>query len=440
MNLTLLTLAMFGGLGVLLVVGVPFAFASGGVAVVTAVLLFGPDSLLLIVSRIYDMMGNHVLLSVPLFVLMGCFLERAGLAERLFSVFYAWSGRVRGGLAIGVVLTGAVLAAMVGVVGAEVVTLGLVALPSMLKHGYDRRLSLGVICAAGSLGAMIPPSVVLIFYGLIANASITELFLAASLPGLLLALVYIVYILLLGLVSPQKMPVSPAEDRPASFREALLLGKDVILPLGIIAGVLGVLYMGIATPTEAAALGTGFVVLVMIYERRFSFEVLLGAVKQTSMTIGSVVWIFFGANALISVYAFAGGLGFITDVVTGIDLPPLGIIMVMVGIFFLLGLIVDWIAVAFLTLPVFIPIVSGLDFDLVWFGIVFCLAMQVSYLTPPFGPAVFYLRSVAPADVPIEEIYSGVWPFVLLQVLVIGLCIVFPALVLWLPETVMAGR
>lgn len=439
MSLTLLTLAMFGGLGTLLILGVPFAFASGGVAVVSAVLLFGPGSLLLIVSRIYDMMGNHVLLSVPLFVLMGGLLERAGLAERLFRVFYAWSGRVRGGLAVGVVLTGTVLAAMVGVVGAEVVTLGLVALPSMLKHGYDRRLSLGVICAAGSLGAMVPPSVVLILYGLIANASITELFLAASLPGMLLALAYVLYILLLGYLSPGKMPASPVEDRPESFREAILMGKDLILPLGIIAGVLGVLYTGIATPTEAAAIGTALVAIVMVYEGRFSFGVLSDTVKQTSRTIGSVVWIFFGANALISVYAFAGGLGFITDLVTGIDLPPLGIVLVMVAIFFLLGLIVDWIAVAFLTLPVFLPIVSGLDFNLVWFGIIFCLAMQVSYLTPPFGPAAFYLRSVAPADVSIEEIYSGVWPFVLLQALVIGLCIAFPALVLWLPEMVM-GR
>ncbi len=439
MNEFWLTVSIFGALGFLIILGVPFAFASGGVALGFALFLFGPDSLLLIVSRIHDMIGNHVLLAVPLFVLMGCLLERAGLAERLFHVMYVWSGRMRGGLAIGVILTGTILAALVGVVGAEVVTLGLVALPSLIRRGYDRNLSLGVICAAGSLGAMIPPSIVLIFYGLIANVSITGLFMAAALPGIMLAGSYIAYIVLVGLVAPDKVPAAPAEDRPKTLIETILLGRQLVFPLGIIACVLGALYAGIATPTEAAAIGTFLVVLVMIFERTFSKRVLAESVVQTSKTVGSVVWIFLGANALISVYAFAGGLTFITNTMISLDLPAIGLILVMFAIFFVLGMIVDWIAIAFLTLPVFVPIVSELGFDLVWFGIIFCLSMQISYLTPPFGPAAFYLRSVAPKDVTLEQIYAGIFPFVLLQVIVIGLCLFFPGLVLWLPKTLGTG-
>ena len=439
MSVEYLTLLLLVSLAGILLLGVPFAFATGILAVVMAVTLFGSDSLLIIVSRINDMMGNQVLLAVPLFVLMGAFLERGGIADRLFHVVHVWSGNLRGGLAIGVVVTGAVLAAMVGVVGAEVVTLGLVALPAMLRRGYDKHLSLGVICASGSLGTMLPPSIVLIIYGLVANVSISELFMAATIPGLMLAGGYIIYVLAFGVVQPDKLPPAPADDRPATVRGHMALGAQLLFPIGVIVAVLGSIYAGLATPTEAAGLGATAVLIIMAFEKTLSFEAISEAVRQTARTIGPVVWIFFGANALVSVYAFAGGITFITNAMSGIALEPIGIILIMMLILFLMGMIIDWIAIAFLALPVFLPIVNSLGFDPIWFGILFCLAVQVSYLTPPFGPAAFYLKSVTPAGITLMDIYRSVIPFVAIQSCVLLLCLVFPGIVTWLPS-VLAGR
>ena len=433
MSIELITLITVGLLFFLISAGVPLAFATGGTAVAMAVWLFGPDSLLIIVSRIHDMMGNYVLLAVPLFIFMGCILERGGVAEQLFRVMHIWSGPLRGGLAIGAILSGTVLSAMIGIVGAEVVTLGLVALPEMLRRGYDRSISLGTITAGGSLGTMMPPSIVLIIYGLIANVSIAKLFTAAILPALLLAGLYIVYIVVRCYLQPNLAPPATEAERAMPVGEKILLVRELVLPIGIIAGVMGSLYFGIATPTEAASIGVAGAMLAAAVNRKLSWAVIRDALVRTGYTIGTVTWIFYGANALVSVYNFAGGISYLQSLFSGLDLPPLMIVALMMGILMVLGMFLDWIGIALLTMPVFVPVIESYGLDPIWFGILFCLNMQISYLSPPFGPAGFYLKSVTPPEITLGDIFRSVWPFVILQIITIVLVLLLPGIALWLP-------
>lgn len=432
MSIGLVSLLLVALLVGQMVIGVPLAFATGSTAVVLALTLFGVDSLLLVVNRIQDMMGNYSLISVPLFILMGSLLERGGVTEQLFRVVQLWFGRLPGGLAVGVIIAGTVLAAMVGIAGAEIVTLGLVALPALLRRGYDKGLSLGVICASGSLGAMIPPSVVLIIYGLVANASISALFAAALIPGIVMAMAYCAYVIILCTLKPHLAPSDPGPPMP--LRQRLIESRAIAFPLVVILAVLGSIYGGIATPTEAAGIGVLGALMAAALNRRLSFESIRHAIRQTGVSIGTVIWIFFGANALISVYSLAGGLGYINDLVMGLNLPPMSMILVMVAVLFVLGMLIDWIGIALLTMPIFVPIVASLGYDVVWFGVVFCVVMQTSYLTPPFGPAAFYLKGVAPAHITLGDIFRSVWPFVAIQLSVVVLLLWVPDLALWLPR------
>lgn len=415
-----------------MVIGVPLAFATGSTAVVLALTLFGIDSLLLVVNRIQDMIGNYSLISVPLFILMGSLLERGGVTEQLFRVVQLWFGRLPGGLAVGVIIAGTVLAAMVGIAGAEIVTLGLVALPALLRRGYDKGLSLGTICASGSLGAMIPPSVVLIIYGLVANASISALFAAALIPGILMAVAYCAYVIILCTIKPHMAPRESGHPMP--LKQRLVESRSVAFPLVVILAVLGSIYGGIATPTEAAGIGVLGALIAAALNHRLTLESIRHAIRQTGVSIGTVIWIFFGANALISVYSLAGGLNYINDLILGIDLPPMSMVLVMVAVLFALGMLIDWIGIALLTMPIFVPIVVGLGYDVVWFGVVFCVVMQTSYLTPPFGPAAFYLRGVAPSDITLGDIFRSVWPFIAIQLSIVVLLLLVPDIALWLPR------
>ncbi len=426
-ELTLLILAL---LSLQLLAAVPLAIATGLTAVVTALLAFGPNSLIVIANRFYELSTSYTLLAVPLFILMGCILEKGGVTEQLFAAMHRSTGRLRGGLAVGTIGAATVLAGMVGVVGAEIVTLGLVALPAMLRRGYHKRLALGTIAAGGSLGSMIPPSVLLVVYGLIANVSISELFLAAVVPGLLLAGAYALYVLVLCRLRPDYAPLARDLD-PADAPKGSLLG--VLLPVGIILLVLGSLYAGVATPTEAAALGVLGALLAAAINRRLSLALLNESVQQTIRAVGSVTWIFFGANALVAVYALGGGLGFVRESVTGLALDPWLLILLLMGVFMVLGTFLDWIGIATLTLPIFVPLIVSQGFDPVWFGILFCVNMQVSYLSPPFGPACFYLKSVTPPGISLGDIFRSVVPFIAIQMVVLAIIALFPGLSLWLP-------
>jgi tripartite ATP-independent transporter DctM subunit len=362
------------------------------------------------------------------------------VAEKLFSAMHVLTRRLPGGLAVSTVLAATLMAAMVGVVGAEVVMLGLVALPAMLKRGYDKKIALGVIVAGGSLGTMMPPSLVLVIYGLIANVSISDLFLAAVFPALLLAGLYAAYVIVRCSINPSLAPVfgghdagNPAASRdevatgPAGFYERLVL----LSPLVIIVLVLGSLYAGIATPTEAASMGVLGAILSAAANRRLSATGLWEATRQTGRALGPVVWIFFGANAMVNVYALAGGIDFIKGFFMALDLSPMVLLAAIMLFLFVLGCFIDWIGIAFLTMPVFVPLITDLGMSPIWFGVIFCMNMQMSYLSPPFGPACFYLKSVTPPDITLPDIFRSVTPFIVLQFLAIALVIAFPQIALW---------
>jgi tripartite ATP-independent transporter DctM subunit len=433
MSIEWITALMILSFIALLGAGLPLAFATGAIAVTFALMLFGPSSLNLIVSRIFTLMGNYVLVSVPLFILMACVLERAGVAEDLFRAVHVWSGRVRGGLAVAVIVSCAIMAAMVGVIGAEVVTMGVVALPAMLGRRYDKDLALGCICAGGGLATLIPPSVVFIMYGLTAGVSVGQLYMAGVVPGLLLAGFYIAYIMIRCYIQPDLAPAASEAERNIPLREKVALLRGLILPGLVAFGVLGSLYAGLATPTEAAGVGCLGAFIAAAVHRRLTWENLTRAVVDTTKVTCMLYWLFFGASTLIGVYTLAGGTNFMKQTITALPIGPWGILTLMMIIWIILGCLIDWIGILLLTAPIFVPIIETLGFNSVWFGVLFCMNMQISYLSPPFGPAVFYLKGVTPPDITIGDIFHSIWPFMALQVVALAIVMTFPQLALWLP-------
>jgi tripartite ATP-independent transporter DctM subunit len=329
------------------------------------------------------------------------------------------------------------MAATTGIIGGEIILLGLVALPQMLRLGYNKNLAIGTICAGGSLGTMIPPSIVLIFYGLTANVSIGDLFLAVIIPGLLLAGLYLVYILTVCVLKPELGPPLPPAERNIPFIEKLRLLKGLILPMGIAFGVLGSIYAGIAAVSEAAAVGVAGTILAAWVRGELSWRLLRESLQQTMAACGLLLWLTFGATVLIGVYNLLGGIRYIHDLMNGLPFDPIIIIAMMMGILIVLGLFMDWVGVLLLTMPIFVPIIKQMGYDPVWFGILFCMNMQISYLSPPFGPAAFYLKGVAPADISLQDIYRALWPVILLQIIGMSLVLLFPQLALWLPAVLL---
>lgn len=434
MSIELITVLMFGGMIVLLLLGLPLAFVTGIIAVAFGLGLFGLPSLLLVSSRIYSFMNEYVLVSVPMFILMASLMERSGVARDLFRAMHVWAGGLRGGLAVQTTIAATIMAAMTGIIGGEVVLLGLVALPQMLRLGYDRKLAIGTICAGGSLGSMIPPSIVLVIYGLTVNVSIGDLFSAAVFPGLIMAGMFIAYILIRCYINPKLGPPAPAEERNIPLIEKVLMLKSIALPMLIAASVLGTIYTGVASVTEAAGMGVIGTAIAAALRRELNWPMIQGALIQTMTTCGILLWVSFGATAMIGVYNLAGGPAFIRNLMVGLPVAPIVVIFIMMAILFILGCLMDWIGICLLTMPIFVPIVKALGYDPIWFGVLFCMNMQVSYLSPPFGPAAFYLKGVAPPDISLNEIFSAMWPFIGLQVVAIALIIFFPALALWLPS------
>ncbi|CUA93912.1 TRAP transporter large permease subunit [Pannonibacter indicus] len=420
------TLAMFIMMVVLLLTGMPLAFVTLLVALIFALGWFGPMSIPLITSRVYSFVMNFVFVSVPMFVLMAAILDRSGIARDLFDAMKLFAGRIRGGVAVQTVFVSVILAAMSGIIGGEIVLLGMIALPQMLRQGYDRNLAIGVVCAGGSLGTMIPPSIVLIIYGLTANVSIGELFTAAFLPGFMLAMFYVAYILARAYFTPHVVP--QVDPEPILAAEKLRLLKGLALPVLVVFIVLGSIYGGIASVTEASAIGVGGVLLSTILRGEFSFKLLRDAAMQTLSTVGMIVWIGIGATAIVGVYNLMGGVNFVSGMITGISDNPTVIVLVMMAILFVLGAFLDWVGIALLTMPIFVPIIKSLGLDPVWFGVLFCMNMQISFLSPPFGPAAFYLKSVAPPGITLGIIFRALLPFIALQMLAVGLLVAFPGI------------
>ena len=434
MSIEILTLIMLGSMVVLLVIGLPLAFVTGIIAFGFALFLYGPFALPLIASRIYGFVSVYALIAVPMFVFMASVLERSGIARDLFGAMHVLSGNLRGGLAIQTMAVAVLMAAMTGIIGGEIVLLGLVALPQMLRLNYDRKLAIGTVCAGGGLGTMIPPSIVLIFYGLTAQVSIGDLFLATVIPGLLLAGIYIAYILIRCYINPDLGPPAPVEERNLSFAEKLVMVRDILLPVLVVFMVLGSIYGGIASVSEAAGMGVIGVILCTWIRKELKWQLIRESLHQTMMTCGVILWLVFGATALIGVYNLMGGIDFVKNLMTGLPFPPIMILLIMMAILLVLGFFIDWIGIMLLTMPVFVPIVVEMGYDPIWFGILFCMNMQISYLSPPFGPAAFYLKGVAPPEISLQDIYNSLWPFMGLQILALGIVMKFPQLALWLPS------
>ncbi len=345
MSIELLSVLFVAVFVVVLLTGLPLAFATGAVAVFFALVLFGLPGLTLIVGRVFTLMGNYVLLSVPLFIFMACVLERAGIAEEIFRAAHVWAGRIRGGLAVAVIISCALMAAMVGVIGAEIVTMGVVALPAMLSRGYKKELALGCICAGGGLATLIPPSVVFIMYGLTSGVSIGQLYMAGIVPGLMLAGMYIAYIVIRCRMRPDFAPPASEEELAVPLREKLALLKGLVLPGLVAFSVLGSLYLGWATPTEAAGVGVVGAVVAMVWNGRFSWDKLRHAAQDTAKVTVMLYWLFFGSSALIGVYTLAGGTKLIQDVMTSLPVGPIGVIILIQIVWIILGMFIDWIGI-----------------------------------------------------------------------------------------------
>lgn len=431
-----LTLLMFSGLLIGLFMGHPLAFVLGGLAVVFGFLGWGPGAFPMFMNRIYGVMDNYILIAIPLFILMAQVLDQSGVAEKLFDAMRYLFGPVRGGIAIAVVVVSTLFGACTGIIGASVVTMGLLSLPVMLKYGYDKRLSCGSICAGGTLGILIPPSIMLIVMADSGNMSVGKLFAGAVVPGLILSVLYILYILIKCYIHPEAGPPISKEDRAAiTHRQiALMVLKSLVPPMILILGVLGSIFAGIATPTEASGVGALLAFLMTIFYGRFTIRGLQAAVLSTARTTSMVIVILLGATCFTGVFMGIGGGDVVADFILGAGFGKWGTFVLMMIICFLLGMFIDWIGIVMITFPLFLPIADQLGFDKLWFIVTIAVMLQDSFLTPPFGYALFYLKGVAPPEVSTSDIYWGAFPFWRLMEVGLIIVVIWPQTITWLPS------
>lgn len=428
-------LTIFGGLFVGLVFGLPMAFTLGGSAIVAGFLFQGPTIVELVIRSTYGPMTNIVLVALPLFIVMASVLERSGIADDLFAAMHQWTGPLRGGIAIAVVGICTVIAAMSGVSTAGVVTMGIIALPIMLRKGYNKSIAIGPILAGGALGILIPPSTTFIVYGMLTRTSIGRLFAGGVIPGLILSILYMSYIGIRCYFQPHLGPPLPKEERVSTV-EKIKLSRGLVLPILLIVSVLGSIFGGIASPTEAAAVGALGAVFCAAIHRRLNWTMLREAAVRTASVTGMIMWILFGAFCFASVFISTGGPTVVKEFIFGLDVLPILVVFLMQVSYMILGCFMDEITILFLTIPVYMPILAGFGYDPVWFGVLFIVNMQMAYLTPPFGLTLFYMRGIAPPGVTLVDIYRSIIPFVAIQAVVLILVLLFPQLSLWLPDVV----
>ena len=433
MSIELITLLLFGALLLFLALGLPLSFVLGGVGMVGCYFLWGSKGLFVVTAQAYGAMGKFTLLAIPLFILMAMVLERAGVADDLYTMMHRWMGPLRGGLAIGTVLICAIFAAMSGISATATVSMGLIALPAMLKRGYDKIMAMGVISGGGALGILIPPSVPMILYATLTGESIGGLFAGGVFPGLLLALIFILYIGIRCFFQPQMGPALPREER-ATWREKFISLKAVALPVVIIVMVLGSIYAGVCTATEAAALGClGAVISAGVY-RKLNWTLLKESCHRTASLTAMIIWILIGAYCFTSVYTGTGAHELMEHLLLSIPGGRYAILITIQMVFFILGCILDPAGIIMICTPVFVPVIKSLGFDPLWFGVLFIMNMEMGYLTPPFGFNLFYMKAIAPAGVTMTDIYRSVVPFVALQGLGLAIVIIFPEIALWFPR------
>lgn len=436
-----LSLLMFPALLIALFLGFPVAFSMMGVAFFFGLIVFGDAVIFQMVQKVNDVASNFVLAAVPLFVFMGAMMERSGIAEQLFEAVHLWTRRLPGGLALGTIIMCVIFAASTGVIGATETVVGLLAIPVMMKYGYDKGLISGTICAGGSLGTIIPPSVVVVVMGPVADVSVGDLFVGMFFPGLLMAALYLVYILVRCTIDPKVAPRLPRQaDEPRFVQKVRITVVALVPPLAMIFAVLGSIVFGWAAPTEAAGIGAlGSVLLTLIY-RSFTLGVLQEALIRTLKITCMIMVILLGGSMFAGVFVAAGGVALANELVQSTQLSPWVMVLLFLAVAFIAGFFLDWISVLLIFIPVFIPLVTGFGFDPVWFCILFLIVIQTSYLTPPMAPAIFYLRGISPPEITLSHMFRGVIPFVVLQIITLVSVAAYPPLVLWLPAQVLGFR
>lgn len=428
-----LTIILFGSLVIALAAGLPLVFALGGVATLFIIFLWGTDALAVVAVRTYMAMGMFMLVAVPMFIFMGAMLQKAGIADDMYNMMYHWMGALRGGLAAGTVLICTIFAAMVGISGAATVSMGLLALPSMLKRGYNKDIAIGSISAGGALGILIPPSVLMIILALFARLSVGKLFIGGVFPGLLLSGLFITYILIRSFFQKDLAPGVPKSEL-LPWRRKFLLMPSLILPLSLILLVMGSIFMGFATPSEASAIGAFGAIVCALIKRRLNWPNVIDALFTTMRLSAMVIWIVFAASVFTSLYAVTGAVDLMSDLLLAVPGGRWGALITMQLMFFVLGMFFDPTGIVMLTTPIFFPVVILLGFDPIWFGILFVVNMEMGFLTPPFGFNLFYMKGVVPPGITMGDIYKSVIPFVGLQAIGLIIIMIFPQIALWLPS------
>ncbi|OED42569.1 C4-dicarboxylate ABC transporter permease [Chromatiales bacterium (ex Bugula neritina AB1)] len=425
---------MFPVLLLLLLIGIPVAYSLFTVSLVFGILRFGDKAIFQFVSKVQDVAGNYILAAVPLFVFMGCMLERAGIAERLFQAFHLWTRKLPGGLAVGSVLLGVVFAAASGVVGATETVIGLLAIPIMLSHGYNKSLISGTICGGGSLGTVIPPSVLVIILAPVADVSVGDLFAGLLFPGLIMAGLFVLYIVVRCAINPSLAPKAIEAGEIGLWEKLRLTFIALIPPVFLIFTVLGSILLGLATPTEAAACGALGTVVLTAINGKLSYTVLSESVMRTLLVTAMILTILLAGNMFAGVFIASGGISATNDLLASANLSPWATLLFILFLAFLAGFALDLVSVILVFIPIALPLIKPLGFDPVWFCILFLVVIQTSYLTPPMAPSIFYLRAISPPEITLPHMYRGVIPFIFLQLATLILVIIFPALALWLPS------
>jgi tripartite ATP-independent transporter DctM subunit len=432
----ILLIILFVGLIIGLAIGFPVPFVMLGISLIVGFLGVGQGFFHMMILRVFETMENYILASIILFVYMGIMLERSGAAERLFSSTHILLGGLRGGLALTVVAVCTIMAAATGIMGAPVIIMGLFALPEMLKRGYDKALSCGTICAGGTLGILIPPSIMLVVYGPMAGVSVGRLFMAAIIPGLILSALYVVYIIVRCFLNPELGPALPLEQRQLPLGKKLLMILTSMLPtLFLILAVLGTIFFGVAAPTEAAAVGAFASILLAVSYKKLNWNAFKDSMYQTLRVSSMIMLIVAAAFVFTGTFMIVGGGDLVKEFLLGLPIGRWGVLAIMMSAFFIFGLFMEWVGIVPILVPIFTPVIADLGFDPLWAAMLFCVTMQTSFLTPPMAPALFYIKGVAPKDVDFgRHIVAGTIPFIVLQIVGVALLAVFPQLVLWLPR------
>ncbi|MBA7692071.1 C4-dicarboxylate TRAP transporter large permease protein DctM [subsurface metagenome] len=433
MSIPLMTATILGTFIVLLLIGIPIAFCLIGTSLIFAAIFIDPAIMYTVYSNAFRTITQEVFVAVPLFVFMATILQNSGIGSALYEVLYKWFAGVRGGLAVGTIILCTLIAAMTGLGATGVVTIGYLGFPEMEKRGYDRSISLGCIPPGGALGPLIPPSVLMIVLGGFAHVSVGRLFIGGIFPGLLMAFLFIIYITIRCWHQPRLAPAMPPEDR-SSWKDKVISLRGVILPITLILMVLGTIYAGIATPSEAGGVGAfGALISAAIY-RRLSWKNLREATFMAAKIVAMVMWLVIGGSAFSSIL-LAGGINhFISDSITSLAISPMVVLLIMMVIPFLMGMFMDGGAIMMILIPIFMPVVTLLGIDPLWFSLLFTINIVIGYVTPPFGFNLFYTKGITPDDVTMADIYRAVIPFVVIMVVTLVLCVIFPPILTWLPN------